>query len=456
MLIRTVSFNPARNNAGVTFDLSMSPFKGAPARPSDEAARQSGGAGNRLRVLFISDTSRNGGPGRTLLDILKFLDRDRIYRSVLLPREEIVSRNLREANAAEKIFFEPGLIENIFQPLTRAMERRDFEAFAAVKFFRACANVLRAAAMLLRLPRHIRRENVDVIFCNGTFANFVGGMVALTAPVPVIWHVLYSSVAAPARALHQGLARAKRVRAIICVSQATARQFPSHPEKLRLIHDATDIAEADAWLARPVLRKEFGLGDHTVIFGAHGRILRRKGFIELVRAARIMLDGFTQEERARCRFFVFGDTPQDMRPDHLQECRALARDLGLADHVLFPGFRAEVRPYVADFDVTLAPSIYEDPLPLSVMEAMAMRKPVAAFAMGGIGEMISDGVEGRLVSGAPPDIEGLARACLDYFRDPELRLRHGAAARLRAERDFDARKHARRIEEELFRVAGRD
>ena len=60
-------------------------------------------------------------------------------------------------------------------------------------------------------------------------------------------------------------------------------------------------------------------------------------------------------------------------------------------------------------------------------QAAANLVAAAEAAMGGIGEMISDGVEGRLVSGAPPDIEGLARACLDYFRDPELRLRHGAA-----------------------------
>jgi glycosyltransferase involved in cell wall biosynthesis len=74
--------------------------------------------------------------------------------------------------------------------------------------------------------------------------------------------------------------------------------------------------------------------------------------------------------------------------------------------------------------------------------------------MGGIGEMLEDGVEGRLAPGRPPDIQGLAEACLGYFHDPALRRRHGAAARARIERDFDARKHAAKLQAEMFRLAG--
>ena len=160
------------------------------------------------------------------------------------------------------------------------------------------------------------------------------------------------------------------------------------------------------------------------------------------------------EDRARCRFIVLGDTPQDMRSDHLEECWSLVRELGLSDQAQFIGFRPDVRPYVTDFDVSVVPSIYEDPLPRAVMESMAMSKPVIAFAMGGIGEMIDDGVEGRLARGRPPDIEGLAEACLSYFFDPEMRRRHGTAARKRVERDFDARKHARTLQDEMFRIVG--
>ncbi|MDE2133798.1 MAG: glycosyltransferase [Alphaproteobacteria bacterium] len=408
----------------------------------------------RLRVLFINDTSRNGGPGRTILYVLKFLDPARIHRTVLIPREGIVSRRLVEAKVAESLFFEPGLIENLYEPLSRPIERDDFDAPLPLKMFRAAGNVIRGATGILRLMRCVRKERFDLVFCNGTSASFVGGAIAAVTGTPAIWHVLYPSVPALVRPLHRWLAAGKNVRSIICVSRPTSLQFAHCRQKVRAIRTALDIDEFDAHAAEPVLRKELGLDGRTVIFGSHGRILPRKGFIELIRAARIVMDKLGPEDRTRCRFVVLGDTPQDMRPDHLEECRSLVRELALTDQVRFIGFRPDVRPYVADFDVSVVPSIYEDPLPRAVMESMAMSKPVAAFEMGGIGEMIDDGVEGRLARGRPADIEALVEACLNYFFDPEMRRRHGTAARKRIERDFDARKHGRTLQDEMFRIVG--
>ena len=410
-------------------------------------------ASGRLRVLFINDTSRNGGPGRTILYILKFLDSERIHRTLMLPREGIVSRRIVEAGAAETLFFEPGLIENPFEPLSRPIERDDFDAPLPLKAGRAAANAGRAVTGFVRLLRRIRRERYDLIFCNGTAAGFLGGALAAATGVPAIWHVLYPSVAPVIRPLHRALAAGRHLRLIICVSKPCETQFDHVRQKVAAIQTALDIDDFDVRGLEPVLRRELGLAEDTVIFGSHGRILPRKGFIELIRAARLVADRLSPEDRARCRFVILGDTPQDLRPDHLEECRALVRELELTDMVQFIGFRPDVKSYVADFDVAVVPSVYEDPLPRAVMEAMAMSKPVAAFAMGGIGEMLEDGVEGRLAGGRPPDIAGLAEACLTYFHDPVMRRAHGAAARARVERDFDARKHARRLQEEMFRIA---
>lgn len=406
----------------------------------------------RLRVLFINDTSRNGGPGRTVLYVLKFLDPQRIHRTVLIPREGVVSDRLESANVAENLFFEPDLIENIYEPVSRPMERTDFDAPILLKASRAVANVVRATGAMLRLIKRVRTEKFDLVFCNGTTANFAGGAIAAITGVPVIWHVLYPSVAPPIRGLHSALAAGLNVRSIICVSRATETQFSHCRQKVRAIQTALDIAEFDSGAVKPVLRDEFGLAPQTVVFGSRGRILPRKGFIELIRAARIVIDALTDEQRARCRFVIFGDTPEDMRPDHLGECRALVREFGLAEWVIFAGFRPDVRAYVADFDVAVVPSVYEDPLPRAVMEAMAMSKPVIAFRMGGIGEMIDDGVEGKLVTGAPPDIKGLADACLAYFGDETLRRRQGNAARRRIEKDFNAVNHGTVLQAEMERV----
>ena len=406
----------------------------------------------RLKVLFINDTSRNGGPGRTILYITKFLDPARVERTVMLPRDGIVARRLIDNHAAETVFFEPGLIEHPFEPLTRPIERQDFTAPWPLKIARAAGNIARAVAGFVRLTRRVRREQYDLIFCNGTSAGFLGGMLAAWTGTPAIWHVLYPSVPRPVRGLHRKLAANKNIRLIICVSKPCETQFDHVRAKVKPIQTALDIAEFDSAKVEPALRREMKLPAETVVFGSHGRIVRHKGFIELVRAARIVFERLGPEERARCRFVVLGDTPQDMHPDHREECRTLAHSLGLDGFLDFIGFRADPRAYVADFDVAVVPSVYEDPLPRAVMESMAMGKPVAAFAMGGIAEMVADGAEGRLVAGRPPDVEGLARICLEYFQSEPLRRTHGAAARARIERDFDARKHALKLQAEMVQI----
>jgi glycosyltransferase involved in cell wall biosynthesis len=421
---------------------------------NSNAPRAGSDSREKLRVLFINDTSRNGGPGKTLLDIVKFLDPAKIHRTVLVPRPGIVSQRLLDNKAADLLFFAPGMIEHVFAPWSRSVERRDLVAPWPLKILRACGNVLRAALAMIRLSRKVKKDRYDVIFCNGTMANFTGGMLAALTGVPVVWHVLYTSVGPAIRGLHEKLASGRNVKTIICVSRPTARQFDALPEKLRLIHDAIDIDEFDARISTPILRRELGLDARAVVFGSHGRILPRKGYMQLIRAAHLVLAKLNAGDRANCHFVVVGDTPQDLQPDHLEECRALVRELRLANNVHFIGFRAVVTSYIADFDVAAVPSVYQDPLPLAVLEAMAMAKPVVAFDVGGMAEMIEDGVSGRLAPGAPPDIAALADACLGYLADPGMRQRDGVAARQRIERDFNARSHAQRIQDELFRAAG--
>lgn len=413
-----------------------------------------GWAARALRVLFINDTSRNGGPGQTLVTILKFLDASRVHRTVILPHEGVVSERIAACNAAETILIEPDLIENLFQPLSREMKRADFEVAKIRKFLRAAGNIGRALRWLNRLAVRVRKERFDVVFCNGTTANFIGGYLAWAVGVPVVWHVLYSAIPAFQRPLHLKLASQERVRALICVSRATTPQFGRLSDKITVVPDAVNLDEFDRNMFTPALRRELGVDENTVIFGSFGRVLPRKGFVELINAARMTVDRLSAAERKRCRFVVIGDTPRDVEDDHLEECRTLVQQLGLSDLVCFIGFRPDIRPYASDFDVAVVPSIYEDPLPRAVMESMALAKPVVAFDRGGIGDMITDGVEGRLVDGAPPNIEAMAAACLTYFRDPVLRRRHGDAARARVEQSFEARAHARVIEQMLVRAAG--
>ena len=416
----------------------------------------------RVRVLFINDTSRNGGPGRSLHSILKFLDPAVVHRAVVVPRAGAVSELLARDGVADELLFEPDLVENPIEPWGRAMARRDFDAPAPLKAARLAGNVVKATRAMARLSALVRDGRYDLVYCNGTNADFAGGALAWRTGVPALWHVRYTSVPRAVAGLHARLAASVGVRRIVCVSRSAAALFARCPAKVTVIHNALDVGAFDPARVSPSLRAELRLPAGTVVFGSHGRVLRRKGYVEMVRAARLALDRMTAAERARVAFAVVGDTPEDFRPDHVEECRALAAQLGLGGVFHMLGFRADVRPLVADFDVAVVPSVYADPLPRAVIESMALGRPVVAFDVGGVAEML-DADAGMLVpfEAAPRDpgasdasVARLADAFVRYARDPELRARQGVAARARVVRDFDARAHARRIQDEIVRTAG--
>jgi glycosyltransferase involved in cell wall biosynthesis len=408
-------------------------------------------ARRKVRVLFINDTARNGGPGRSLFYILRFLDPSVVHRAVVLPRPGVISELYASRGVTEDLLFEPDLVENPIEPHDRPMSREDFDAPLATRGLRGAVNVLRAGRAMARLTMLIRKGAFDLVYCNGTNADFAGGLLAKTSGTPVLWHVRYTSLPPAVRGLHDRLAASKGVRRIVCVSKASAGLFPHCPEKVRVIHNALDTDEFDARGITPRLKQELGLPADAIVFGSQGRILPRKGYVEMIRAARIALDAMTDDERRRAYFAVLGDTPEDIRPDHLAECRDLAASLGLSDKFRFLGFCADIKPYAADFDIAIVPSVYADPLPRAVIEAMALSKPVIAFDVGGVSEMLKGGTTGTLVRAG--DEAALAEQMLRYLRDPALRAQHGRAGRARVELDFDGARQARRIQNQILEAS---
>ncbi len=129
------------------------------------------------------------------------------------------------------------------------------------------------------------------------------------------------------------------------------------------------------------------------------------------------------------------------RGDLQTELEALARHLGLGTRVRFLGFRTDVPAILASADVFVMPSLSEG-LPMALIEAMLAGTAVVASSVGGIPELVRDGVHGLLVP--PGDSAALASALRLVTEDSALRKRLGAAARERAEREFTVEAMTRR------------
>lgn len=123
------------------------------------------------------------------------------------------------------------------------------------------------------------------------------------------------------------------------------------------------------------------------------------------------------------------------------DLRDLAASLGVTNHVDFLGEREDIDAIMRRAAIVLVPS-WKEPFGRTVVEAMAAGATVVATSNGGPAEVITDGVNGRLLP--PRDVNRWTQVCLELLSAPDARRTLGAAAQMRA-RDFDPERHVARI-----------
>lgn len=155
------------------------------------------------------------------------------------------------------------------------------------------------------------------------------------------------------------------------------------------------------------VRQELSLAPEARIVLSVGRLSKEKGHDDLIRAMHGVVE--------RCQFDVVvllvGDGPERARLERLS-----AR-LGLTEHIRFVGYRQDVRPYYAAADL-FALTSHSEGSPNVLLEAMDAKVPIVATAVGGVGEMITDGEQGLLVRSGDP--ESIGRGIVALLLDPEL------------------------------------
>ena len=145
------------------------------------------------------------------------------------------------------------------------------------------------------------------------------------------------------------------------------------------------------------------------------------------------------------RFLLVGDGPCR------GELEQLSSELGLGDRVVFAGMRSDIAEMLSLCDVTVLASYTVECCPHALLEAMAAGVPSVCTAIGGVPEMIEEGVTGRLVP--PFDPHGLAEGIVRVI-DPIDRAREmGRAARARLEENFSLERSVREAEWVLEHVA---
>jgi sugar transferase (PEP-CTERM/EpsH1 system associated) len=170
----------------------------------------------------------------------------------------------------------------------------------------------------------------------------------------------------------------------------------------------------------------FHFADDDIVIGTVGRVQDVKDHASLVDAF-ILLRERLPTMSAKLRLTIVGDGPL------LPSIKAKVAKAGLDEVVWLPGARTDVADILRHVTIFAMSSIAEG-TPGSVLEAMASGLPVVGTRVGGIPEVIDDGVTGAVV---PPSNPGaLADALARYIADAKLAVEHGAAGRERVLRKY--------------------
>ena len=233
-----------------------------------------------------------------------------------------------------------------------------------------------------------------------------------------------------------------RYERVICVSDDLLEKclVSGVPAKnCLLLENGIDAEEYTRRRSNTAARAQLGLPQSGSIVGAVGRLAEEKGFDILIRSCQTLIAGGLD-----LRLVIVGEGGER------KNLEGLARELGIAERVLMPGWQADVRTYFEAMDI-FALSSHREGLPNVILEAMALEVPVVSTRVNGVPRLIQDGRNGFLVE--PGDGERLTIALTGLLKNGPLREVFARAARRVVETrySFATRIHRlKRIYDELL------
>ena len=364
-----------------------------------------------VNVLHVAGSAEWAGGEVYLLQLAERLDRERFSLSVVCPaRGPLVERLERLGVPAPVIPMEERLVD------PRAV---------------------------LALARRFRRARPHIVQSHGARANFYCRVASRLARVPrhlsTVHNSLYDYPVSPLRrVVYLALDRltVSWTETILCVAESLARDLVERSRvparKVRVIPNGVDVARFDPARADGErVRREFALGPGPVL-GIIGRMTPQKDhrtFLAALAAVRADLP--------EVKALIVGDGPLRV------ELEAEAGRLGLADACCFTGVREDIPDCLAAATVVVLSSVSEG-LPFTVLEALAMARPLVATAVNGVTEIVEPDLTGLLIPPRRPDL--LTRTVLSLLRDPERARALGQAGRKVVEVRFPIERMVERLE----------
>jgi len=286
-------------------------------------------------------------------------------------------------------------------------------------YFLKGQNRLNKYIQCLQLASFLKKKKIDILHSHNTTALLDGVLARHLAKIPVHIHTDHIK---PHGIKHRHLLAEKFasyfVDRIVAVSKYTREELVLkqgiNPKKIEVIYNGVNILSASNHQTLRKIQKELGIFDVQYVVGIIGRLEKQKGYELLLDAAVYILKEFPR----KIKFIFVGEGLEEEKLKHK------AINLGIYKHIIFTGERVDALSILPLFDVFVMTS-YKEGMPMVLLEAMAMRKPIVSTAVGGIPEIVKDGENGFLIYSRNP--ETLAKKILTLLKNQDLRISMGNA-----------------------------
>lgn len=317
-----------------------------------------------------------------------------------------------------------------------------------IKNFTRPISPLKDIMAVFELAFLLRKVKYEIVHTHNSKAGFIGRLAAKLAGTPVIVHTVHGFAFHPyerfwRRKIFILLERlaAKWCDIMIAISDAlidwAVKEKIAPRAKMIKIYSGIEIEKFSlkndmTGSGSKAKRTELGIKDNDLVVAEVAKLWRGKGQDVLINAVPRIL-----KEVPNLKVIFVGEGQTEA------ELRNLSRKLNIEDKIIFTGFRTDIAEITFIFDVACLPSLWEG-MGRSVLEALACGKPVVASRVGGIADLIHNGITGFLVPAQ--DTIALASAIIKLLKDEGLRIRMGQEAKRSIDAKFSAQKMAEDIE----------
>lgn len=368
-------------------------------------------------ILFVNSSSELYGADRSLINLVKNLDKEKFKSVVVLPEDGPLVKLLKEVDGVEVIIQNIAVLRRKNLSV-KGMANYAKDFFQSISFFK----------------KLIKEKNIDVVYTNTTVV-FPGGIAAKSLKKKSVWHVREIISNKFERSVVAFVAN-RYSDVIIANSKATADAF-CKSNKMRVVYNAIESKGTE------IVNRPDG---EEIVVGMAGRINRWKGqklFVDM--AEKVLKSG------KKVKFLIAGDA-YNGESRLVDDLKDYIKSKKLENDITLLGQVNDMDSFYRSLDIFVLPSIQPEPFGLVVIEAMDRGLPVVATRHGGPVEIIDDGINGYLVDYT--EATEMSEKVLKLIEDKNLRKEIGLKGKEKREKMFNLENYVSGIEKVLLSMWG--